>query len=161
SGASRYPVVEVSASIADVAVPPLPSPVVAAPTGVQSSLLAVAVISVYLVQLAANRFALPPEQVAHRANARLPAASKSVTLLPLVFTWVQFCPALCVAHSSGPNAQPLTPSRNRSPLTPVAPTGPVVAGAGSPRQVLPVSPVRAIDVQMLGSGLAHVPGIPA
>src|SRR5262249_22649834 len=46
SGPSRSPVVNVSASIADVAVSPLLSPFVTGPTGVQSWPLAVAVISV-------------------------------------------------------------------------------------------------------------------
>ena len=47
------------------------------------------------------------------------------------------------------------------PLTPIAPLGPVVSGAGPPCQLWPALSVRAIDVQMYGSLLAHVPGVPA
>ena len=51
--------------------------------------------------------------------------------------------------------------RNLIALTPVAPLGPVVSGAGPPCQLCPPSSVRAIDVQMYASLLAHVPGVPA
>ena len=114
------------------------------------------------MQSAANPVDAPPEQVAHSANARSPAVSRSVTRAPRVSTWFHVFPASCVAHSSGPNAQPLVPSRNLMPLTPCAPLGPVVAGAGPPCQVLPASLVKAIDVQMYGLLLlAQVPGVPA
>ena len=52
-------------------------------------------------------------------------------------------------------------SRNLIPPTPVSPLGAPVSGAGPPCQVCPASSVRAIDVQMYGSLLAHCPGVPA
>src|SRR5580693_2094629 len=71
----------------------------------------------------------------------------------------QSLPLSCVTHSSGPNAHPLTPSRNRMPLTPSGPAGAPVTGACSPCQVWPVSLVHATEVQMLP--LKQVPGLPA
>ncbi len=46
-------------------------------------------------------------------------------------------------------------------LTPVAPFGPPVSGAGPPCQLCPALSVRATDVQMNASLLAQVPGVPA
>ena len=66
-----------------------------------------------------------------------------------------------MAHSSGPKAQPYVSLRNLIALTPVAPFGPPVSGAGPPCQLCPALSVRAIDVQMYASLLAHVPGVPA
>ena len=101
------------------------------------------------MQSAAKPAADVPGQVANSAYARSPAASRSVTRCPDVSTACQWFPASCVAHSSGPNAHPFTPSRNRIPLTPFAPLGAPATGACSPCQVLPPSDVHATDVQML------------
>ena len=99
-----------------------------------------------------------PVQEANSANARWPTVSRSVTRRPLVATWAQVWPPSWVANSSGPNAQPSSPLRNRTWLTPVAPSAGPVSGAGTPVQVFPVSSVRASEVQY---DVAQKPGTPA
>lgn len=88
-------------------------------------------------------------QDANRPNARLPTVSTCVTRSPPVPTRVQLRPPSWVAYSSGPNAHPSASFRNRIWLTPVAPSGAPVSGAGTPLQVFPPSSVRATDVQYL------------
>src|SRR5262249_56180028 len=61
----------------------------------------------------------------------------------------------------GRSAQRWPPSRNRSWLTPVAPSGAPASGADTPYQVWPPSSVAAMEVQMLGWGGPHWPGVPA
>ena len=68
-------------------------------------------------------------QRAQTANTRRPLASSAVTRRPPVAIWVQLRPALWVAHSCGPNAQPSLRVRNRIWLTPVGPFGPWAGGA--------------------------------
>jgi len=99
-----------------------------------------------------------PVQAANRANARSPTVSRSVTRSPFVTTWDQVRPPSWVANSCGPYAHPSDRSRNRTWLTPVAPSAGPVTGAGDPAQVLPASPVRAIEVQYC---VAQWPGVPA
>ncbi len=99
-----------------------------------------------LVHPAANACPLPVHD-ANSANTRLPTVSRSVTRSPWVLTCVQVCPPVWVTHSSGPNAQPSVRLRNLIWLTPVAPSGAPVTGAGTPVQVPPPSSVRAIEVQ--------------
>jgi hypothetical protein len=70
-----------------------------------------------------------PVQRAQTANTRRPLASSAVTRRPPVAIWVQVRPALWVAHSCGPNAQPSLRVRNRIWLTPVGPFGPWAGGA--------------------------------
>lgn len=55
--------------------------------------------------------------------------------------------ALVGAEHDGPNAQPFSAFRHLSWLTPVAPSGAPVTGAGTPVHVFPASPVRASEVQ--------------
>ena len=99
-----------------------------------------------------------PVQEANSANARLPTVSRAVTRRPFVTTWVQVWPPSCVANSPGPNAHPSDRLRNRTWLTPVAPSAGPVTGAGTPVQVFPASSVRAIEVQYC---VAQCPGVPA
>ena len=73
-------------------------------------------------------------------------------------TRVQVWPPSWVANSSGPNAQPSAAFRNLIWLTPVAPSGAPVSGAGTPAQVFPASSVRATEVQYW---VAQWPGVPA
>ena len=107
-----------------------------------------------LVHPAANACPLPVHE-ANSAKARLPAVSRSVTRSPWVSTCVQVCPPVWVTHSSGPNAHPSFRLRNLTWLTPVAPSGAPVSGAGTPAQVRPALSVRAIEVQY---GVAQWPG---
>ncbi len=86
------------------AVPPVRSPGTP-PTGVQSSLPAVAVFSVYFVQ-AASAFPSTFVQSANSAYARPSIVSSCGTDKVPVLTWCQCSPPSSVAHSSGPNAQP-------------------------------------------------------
>ena len=79
----------------------------------------------------------PPVHDAHSANTRLPTVSRSVTRSPWVSTGAQVLPPVWVTHSSGPNAHPSFRLRNLIWLTPVAPSGAPVSGAGTPAQVLP------------------------
>ena len=99
-----------------------------------------------LVHCAANADPAP-EHDANSPNARSPTVSTSVTRSPLVATCFQVCPPSWVANSSGPNAHPSFPLRNRIWLTPVAPSGGPVSGAGTPIQVFPALSVRATEVQ--------------
>ena len=99
-----------------------------------------------LVQAAAKAAPLPVQD-ANSANTRSPTVSRSVTRIPSVPTWVQVWPPLWVAHSPGPNAHPSLVLRKRIWLTPVAPSGGPVTGAGTPLQVFPASSVRATEVQ--------------
>ena len=113
--------------------------------------------SVKLVHWAANACPLPVHD-ANSANTRLPTASRSVTRRPSVLTCVQLRPPVWVTHSSGPNAHPSVRLRNLIWLTPVAPAGAPVSGAGTPVQVWPALSVRATEVQY---GVAHWPWVPA
>ena len=108
-----------------------------------------------LVHPAANACPLPVHD-ANSANTWLPTVSRSVTRSPLVLTCVQVCPPVWVTHSSGPNAHPSCKLRNLIWLTPVAPSGPPVTGAGTPVQVPPPLSVRAIEVQYW---VAQWPGV--
>src|SRR6516165_2525689 len=87
--------------------------------------------------------------------------SRSITRMPWVSILVQCWPLSWVAYSCGPNAQPSTPLRDRTPLTPRAPSGGPVTGAGMPCHVPPPLRVTAMDVQMSGLGPVHCPGVPA
>src|SRR5690349_721786 len=87
--------------------------------------------------------------------------SRSVTRIPWVGICVQVSPPSWVAYSCGPNAQALTPSRERIWPAPVAPFGAPVTGACEPCQVLPLSLVMAIEVQSYALGGPHYPGVPA
>src|SRR5262249_24842581 len=75
-----------------------------------------------LVQPAA-KFGPVPVHRAQTAKARPSTVSRLVTRMPCIATFAQDRPPSWVAYNCGPNAQPLTPSRNRSWLTPVAPSG--------------------------------------
>ena len=66
-----------------------------------------------------------------------------------------------MAYNCGPNAQALTPFRDRIWLTPVPPSGAPVTGAGTPCQVEPPSSVAATEVQTSGLGGPQCPGVPA
>src|SRR5215467_2258544 len=87
--------------------------------------------------------------------------SRPVTRIPWAGICAQVCPPSWVAYSCGPNAQPLTPSRERIWLTPVPPFGGPVTGAGTPCQAVPASLVAATEVQMSGLGGPQCPGVPA
>ena len=100
-----------------------------------------------------------PVQDANSPNARSPTVSTSVTRSPSVATWAQVLAAVVVAYSSGPNAHPSAPFRNRIWLTPAAPSGGPASGAGTPLQVFPASSVRATEVQYCGGAIARRPGL--
>src|SRR5215470_5617043 len=87
--------------------------------------------------------------------------SRSVTRIPWVGMCAQVYPPSWVAYNCGPNAQALTPSRDRIWPAPVPPFGAPVTGAGEPCQVLPRSLVIAIEVQSYALGGPQCPGVPA
>src|SRR5690348_6373619 len=87
--------------------------------------------------------------------------SRPVTRIPCVGIRAQCCPPSWVAYNCGPNAQALTPSRERIWPAPVAPFGAPVTGAGTPCQVEPPSSVAATEVQSYALGGPQCPGVPA
>src|ERR1035437_3830800 len=98
-GVSRYPLVPVSRSEAELAVPPGLAPDVAPATGAPLSLPAVAEERAKLGQPVSKSEPVPVH-CAHTANARSPRASSAVTRIPPVLTCVQVWPPSWVDRKS-------------------------------------------------------------